>query len=151
MNKIVINHKRITQNVGVAPTREDITTLTTPENEPVIKRSKTGQPMAGMKRNILNIARHSAVSEKSIERYLVDRAKQHGLPCLKYSNPDMAGYPDRLLLLPDARVIWIELKSRGRKPTARQLVRHRELTGKGHVVKVIDNKADIDELLKSLI
>lgn len=101
------------------------------------------------KRSIENITNHADVSEKAIERYLVDQAKQNGLPCLKYSNPNMVGYPDRLLVLSGGGVIWVELKSKGRKPTKIQQMRIMELTGMGHLVKVIDNKADIDELIKT--
>ena len=74
------------------------------------------------------------VSEKAIERYLVEQAKQNGLLCLKYSNPNMVGYPDRLLVLPGGNVIWVELKSKGRKPTKIQQMRMAELTGMGHLV-----------------
>lgn len=100
------------------------------------------------KRNIENITLHAEVSEKAIERYLVEQAKLNGLPCLKYSNPNMVGYPDRLLVLPGGGVIWVELKSRGRKPTKIQQLRMAELSEMGHTVRVIDNKADIDELIK---
>lgn len=102
------------------------------------------------KRSIENLTRHADVSEKAIERYLVERAEQNGMPCLKYSNPNMTGYPDRLLVLSGGGVVWVELKSRGRKPTKIQQIRIAELTGMGHLVKVIDNKADIDELIKTI-
>lgn len=100
-------------------------------------------------RNIANLTRHSEVSEKVIEKYLTDRAKANGMLCLKYSNPNMTGYPDRLLLLPGGGVVWVELKSKGRKPTKIQQVRHAELSGLGHYVFVIDNKADVDNLINS--
>lgn len=102
------------------------------------------------KRSIENITNHAEVSEKMIERYLVEQAKQNGLLCLKYSNPNMVGYPDRLLVLPGGNVIWVELKSKGRKPTKIQQMRMAELTGMGHLVRVIDNKPDIDELIKTI-
>lgn len=102
------------------------------------------------KRSIENITNHADVSEKAIERYLVEQAKQNGLLCLKYSNPNMVGYPDRLLVLPGGGVVWVELKSKGRKPTKIQQIRIAELIGMGHLVKVIDNKADIDELIKTI-
>lgn len=102
------------------------------------------------KRSIENLTHHADVSEKAIERYLVELAKQNGLLCLKYSNPNMVGYPDRLLVLPGGGVVWVELKSKGRKPTKIQQIRMSELTGMGHLVKVIDNKADIDELIKTI-
>lgn len=102
------------------------------------------------KRSIENLTHHADVSEKAIERYLVEQAKQNGLLCLKYSNPNMVGYPDRLLVLPGGGVVWVELKSKGRKPTKIQQIRIAELIGIGHLVKVIDNKADIDELIKTI-
>lgn len=102
------------------------------------------------KRSIENLTHHADVSEKAIERYLVEQAKQNGLLCLKYSNPNMVGYPDRLLVLPGGGVVWVELKSKGRKPTKIQQIRIAELIGMGHLVKVIDNKADIDGLIKTI-
>lgn len=99
------------------------------------------------KKRIENITRHSEISEKAIERYLVEQAKLYGLLCLKYSNPNMTGYPDRLLVLPDGRVVWVELKSKGRRPTKLQKLRHNELSEMGHLVRVIDNKPEIDELI----
>lgn len=101
-------------------------------------------------KSIENLTRHADFSEKAIERYLVDMAKQNGLLCLKYSNANMVGYPDRLLVLPDGQVAWVELKSKGRKPTRIQQLRMAELSAMGHDVKVIDNKVDIDELIKAL-
>ena len=100
--------------------------------------------------SIENILHHAEVSEKVIEKYLVEQARLKGLPCLKYSNPNMVGYPDRLLVLPGGKVIWVELKSRGRKPTKIQQMRMAELVSLGHPVKVIDNKADIDELINTI-
>ena len=47
-----------------------------------------------MKKSVDNILRHSELSEKSIERYLFDRVRQSGGVCLKYSNPNMGGYPE---------------------------------------------------------
>lgn len=101
-----------------------------------------------MSKGLSDIVNHADVSEKSIERYLVNQAKLNGLPCLKYSNPNMVGYPDRLLVLRGGSVIWIELKSKGRKPTKMQECRIAELRALGHTVEVIDNKADIDKLIK---
>lgn len=102
------------------------------------------------KKAAIDIANHAEVSEKSIEKYLTKRAAEHGLLCLKYSNPNMVGYPDRLLVLPGGGVVWVELKSKGRKPTKVQQLRMSKLTGMGHLVEVIDNKADIDKLIKTI-
>lgn len=98
-------------------------------------------------RSIYNITHHSEVSEKEIEKYLSKRAKEIGVLCLKYSNPNMVGYPDRLLAIPGGNVIWVELKSKGQKPSKIQAARFEQLARLGHTVYVIDNKTDIDKLL----
>lgn len=101
-------------------------------------------------KSLVNLTRHAEVSEKAIERYLVERARLAGMLCLKYSNPNMTGYPDRVLVTPGGGVVWVELKSRGRRPAKIQLARMAELTRMGHRVAVIDNRPDVDELIKSI-
>lgn len=108
------------------------------------------QPSKKMNRKIKNIVAHSDTSEKALERYLIHRCEERGLPCLKYFNANACGYPDRLILLPDAHVVWVEFKSKGKKPTPLQRLRHHELREMGHRVEVIDNRPDIDALALSL-
>ena len=103
-----------------------------------------------MKKNIENIVRHSEVSEKEIEKYLCKRMKEIGLPCIKYSNANETGYPDRLIVLPASLCVWVELKSKGRKPTKVQQIRIAELEKLKHAVWVIDNKPVVDELTAEL-
>lgn len=102
-----------------------------------------------MRRQIENIARHAEVSEKAIERYLAERVKALGGVCLKYSNPGMTGYPDRLCVMPEGKTIWVELKSRGRKPEALQEIRFRQLESLGHRVYVCDSREKVDEVLSN--
>jgi glucosamine--fructose-6-phosphate aminotransferase (isomerizing) len=60
-----------------------------------------------------NIANHALVSEKAIERYLVEEVARRGGICLKYDNPHAVGFPDRLVILPGHPLAWVEVKSRG--------------------------------------
>ncbi len=100
-----------------------------------------------MKKKVENIVRHSEVSEKAIEAYLVRRCKESGLLCLKYSNANTTGYPDRLVCLSHCNVVWVELKSKGKKPTKLQEIRHQELRDLDHKVWVISSKPEVDELI----
>lgn len=95
------------------------------------------------------ITNHALTSEKALERYLVQRIKSLGGVCLKYSNPGMVGYPDRICLLPGGRTVWIELKSKGEKPTTLQRLRHGQLSAIGHTVYICDSRASIDRALSS--
>lgn len=48
--------------------------------------------------------------EKEIEAKLVNLVKRHGGLCLKWICPGWAGVPDRIVLLPGGKVIFVELK-----------------------------------------
>ena len=48
--------------------------------------------------------------EKDIERKLVETVKRHGGLCLKWVCPGWAGVPDRIVILPGGRVVFVELK-----------------------------------------
>lgn len=48
--------------------------------------------------------------EKEIEQKLVKTVKAHGGYCLKWVCPGWSGVPDRIILLPGARVIFCEVK-----------------------------------------
>ncbi|MDO5395817.1 MAG: hypothetical protein Q4F07_07625 [Bacteroidales bacterium] len=100
--------------------------------------------------SLSRITGHALISEKEIEKYLVRRTREMGLPCLKYSNPNMVGYPDRLIVLPQGRVVWVELKSRGCRPSKIQQARIASLRALGHQAFVIDSRAEVDNLINSL-
>ena len=51
-----------------------------------------------------------AQMERDIERRLVQTVKQMGGLCLKWVCPGWAGVPDRIILLPGARVVFVETK-----------------------------------------
>ena len=106
------------------------------------------EKMEKMEKKIEKIVKHAEVSEKAIERYLADRIKELGGICLKYSNPGMTGYPDRICLLPGGVTIWVELKSKDGELKAIQKVRIDQLRKIGHTVYVCSSKAAIDEVLK---
>lgn len=101
-----------------------------------------------MKNNVKNLVEHAEVSEKAIERYLAEVIEGMGGLCLKYSNPNMVGYPDRICLLPDGVTLWFELKSNGETLTAIQRIRIYKMRELGHVVFVCGSKKAIDESLE---
>ena len=102
-----------------------------------------------MKKSIKNIVQHAEVSEKAIERYLCEVVKKLGGVCLKYSNANMVGYPDRVALMPGGLCIWFELKSNGRKVSKVQAIRIAQLESIGHTVYVCDSKQSINDVMMS--
>lgn len=89
--------------------------------------------------------------EKQIEQKLSLMVKQHGGMALKFVSPSFAGMPDRLVLLPDGIIAFVELKAPGKKPRPLQLSRHRRLRCLGFKVYVIDNLDQIGGMLSELL
>ena len=82
--------------------------------------------------------------ESAIEAYLRDRVKEMGGKAYKFVSPGNAGVPDRMVCLPGGRVVFVELKSPGKKPTAVQLAQQRRLAELGFLVLTLDSKQKID-------
>lgn len=85
--------------------------------------------------------------EKQVEKKLVQEARKRGGICPKFVSPGCDGMPDRLILLPDGRMAFAELKAPGKKPRALQEARHRLLRRLGFAVYVIDRMEEIGSVL----
>ena len=89
--------------------------------------------------------------EKQIEHKLGLMVKRRGGIALKFVSPSFAGMPDRLVLLPDGYIAFVELKAPGKKPRPLQLARHRLLRRLGFPVYVIDSEEKIGGMLRELL
>ena len=85
--------------------------------------------------------------EKQIENKLASEVKKAGGIALKFVSPSFDGMPDRLVLLPDGHIAFVELKAPGKKPRLLQLARHRLLRSLGFRVYVIDSVDQIGGML----
>ena len=90
------------------------------------------------------------MKEKTIEQHLVHIVKKAGGLCPKFVSPGMDGMPDRLVLLPEGRIAFIEVKAPGKKPRPLQLHRHEQLRKLGFHVFVLDDPKDIPSLIRQL-
>lgn len=59
--------------------------------------------------------------------------------------PSVAGLPDRMVLLPGGRVIFVELKAPGGKPALHQTVVHGRLERLGFTVLVLASVEAVEE------
>ena len=80
------------------------------------------------------------VLEKEIEAKLVKLVKQTGGLCLKWVCPGWAGVPDRIVLLPGGRIVFVELKRpKGGRVSKLQEKWHEILVGLGfHCLIICD-------------
>lgn len=76
--------------------------------------------------------------EKQIERALVTRVKELGGTCEKFTSPGKRSVPDRIVTLPGGKIIFVECKSPGKKPTVLQQFDHERRRLLGCDVRVID-------------
>lgn len=86
-------------------------------------------------------------AEKKLEQKLVKAVKEKGGLCPKLVSPGTDGMPDRMVLLPGGRIIFIEVKAPGKKPRPLQELRHRQLRKLGFMVSVLDNAGQIPKIL----
>lgn len=77
--------------------------------------------------------------ESKLESKLVSHITILGGITYKFSSPNRKGVPDRLCVMPNGRVFFVELKAPGKAPTPLQQHEHNLLRALGHTVLVIDS------------
>ena len=90
------------------------------------------------------------MTEKYIERKLIQAVKSMGGFCLKFVSPGFDGVPDRLVLLPHSKIAFVELKAPGKKMRPLQVRRKRQLEELGFLVYCIDNLEQIGGVLDEI-
>ena len=88
--------------------------------------------------------------EKVTELKLVREVKLRGGICPKFTSPGYDGMPDRIALLPEGRMAFVEVKAYGEKPRPLQLARHRLLRSLGFKVYVLDDPGQIGGILDGI-
>ncbi|WP_334468654.1 VRR-NUC domain-containing protein [Arsenophonus sp. PmNCSU2021_1] len=89
------------------------------------------------------------VREDTIEKHLVSEVKKIGGIAYKFVSPGRRGVPDRLVALPNGKIIFVECKAPGKKPTPYQLREHARLFALGHQVIVLDSQ-DLSSILPTV-
>ena len=88
--------------------------------------------------------------EKTLEKKLREQVKKLGGIAIKFFSASFTGMPDRMVLMPGGRISFVELKSKGKKPTPRQSFVIKMLLRLGFRVEVISTDELLNEFLKSI-
>lgn len=88
--------------------------------------------------------------EKIIERKLVAMVRRRGGFCPKWVSPGLDGVPDRIVLLPDGRIGFVEVKAPGEAPRPLQLARHRQMEELGFHIYILDGIDQIGGILDEI-
>ncbi|TQI67356.1 VRR-NUC domain-containing protein [Clostridium sp. KNHs216] len=90
------------------------------------------------------------MKEKAIEKKLVQAVKAAGGIAPKLVSPGFDGMPDRIVLLPDGHIGFVEVKAPGEKPRPLQLSRHGLLRRLGFTVYVLDDERQIEQIITEI-
>lgn len=88
--------------------------------------------------------------EKEIEKKLSLEAKKRGGIAVKFVSPNFDGMPDRILLMPDGKVAFVEVKASGKTPRPLQIARHKLLRKLGFIVIVLDDESQIGGIFDAI-
>ena len=88
--------------------------------------------------------------EKVIERKLVKAVRSKGGISPKFVSPGFDGVPDRLVLLPDGKCGFVEVKAPGRKPRPLQMARIKLLRRLGFSVFILDDESRIPHSISEI-
>lgn len=91
------------------------------------------------------------IRERDIEVYLREQVRKAGGKAYKFESPGNDGVPDRIVIFPDERIYFIELKRPGGKPRPLQVNKMNELRAFGCTVDVIDTKEKVDDFISDVI
>lgn len=89
------------------------------------------------------------ILERDIEAALKRRVEHCGGKCIKFVAVSESGIPDRIVILPRGRVIFVELKRpRGGKIAPIQKYQMEKLRSLGCEAALVKNYSDIEKLLE---
>lgn len=87
--------------------------------------------------------------EKFIETQLRQQVIRRGGLCEKWC-AGSSGWPDRIILLPDGKIGFVETKAPGKKPRKLQEHRHEQLRRYGFQVYIIDDVSEIGGVIDAI-
>ena len=88
--------------------------------------------------------------ESLIEQHLVKEVNRRDGLCLKFNSQSMTGIPDRIILMKNGTVGFVEVKQKGKKPRPLQELRMKQLRRLVFKVYTLDEKDKIGEILDEI-
>ena len=89
--------------------------------------------------------------EKEIERRMVQMVKQRGGLCYKFVSPSNPGVPDRIIITPDGKIIFVELKTEIGRLSKLQTWQRSEMQKRGADVRVAYGWPAVKALVEEVI
>ena len=91
------------------------------------------------------------IIEKDVEEFLKKKVERLGGRCLKFPAVFEEGIPDRLVIIPRGRIVFVELKRpKGGRLSEMQKYQIKKLRDLGCRVYIVHNYAEVDAMLEEL-
>lgn len=90
------------------------------------------------------------MQESTLEKRFKLEIEKHGGQALKFVSTNKRGMPDRLVLIPGGKTVFVELKAPGKPLGPLQKKRADELRALGFKVFKIDSKDDIKSFIQEV-
>lgn len=81
--------------------------------------------------------------EKDIEKLFRDEIKKAGGKAYKFTSPGNDGVPDRIVMLPDGRIVFVELKTDTGKLSKLQELQCKQIAELGQTVRVLHGLSEV--------
>lgn len=88
--------------------------------------------------------------ERDVEHALTRAVETAGGLCWKFVSPSLAGVPDRIVILPDGKIGFIEVKAPGRPPRPIQQRRLAQIRKLGIPALVLDHPTQIEGAINAI-
>ena len=92
----------------------------------------------------------SQAEEKKVERHLVNCIKLIGGEAYKFTSPARRFVPDRVCVMPQGILIFVEVKGSNGRLSSGQVRELDRLHAKGHACFVVESKEDVNTLVNKL-
>lgn len=89
--------------------------------------------------------------EKEIERRMVQTVRERGGLCYKFVSPSNPGVPDRIIITPNGRVVFVELKTETGRLAKIQTWQLDEMRKRGADVRVANGWPAVKALLEEVL
>jgi hypothetical protein len=88
--------------------------------------------------------------EAQVEKKLVKEVEKRGGICYKFVSPSNPGVPDRIVITPDGRVIFVELKAPFGRMSNIQKWQKARMLERGADVRVVYGLEQVEELVREV-
>lgn len=88
--------------------------------------------------------------ERDIEKVLVDEVRKAGGRAYKFTSPGNDGVPDRIVLIPDGQIIFVELKTEVGRLTRLQRIQCERIKSLGQKVRVLHGLNEVADFFQEI-